>query len=116
MSETRNRPNPTDLRLATHRPRRTRTRLVLAAIALALAAFAGLVWGPGRGVGTDDTVRNVAVPSHAPWSPTWRERLAPVSDRDERVRFGLLGGTGLVALLLLLASRRAIRPPTSGCE
>jgi hypothetical protein len=107
MRKSRNSSSPVDLRFATHGARSARTRVALAAIALALAAFGGLVWGPGRGVGTDDTVRTVASPSHAPWSPAWRERLAPASDRDERIRFGLLGGAGLVVILLLLAAPRA---------
>jgi hypothetical protein len=93
-------------------PRRTlvlmgrRRQTGMALIALMAAAAGGLVWGPGRGIGTDDKVRDIAAPVQTPWNPEWRERLAPASDREERLRFGVLGGVGLVALLLLLVRQR----------
>ena len=87
-------------------PMRRRRHTVIALTALIAAALGGLVWGPGRGVGTDDRVQEISAPVATAWNPAWRERLAPASDREERIRFGVLGGTGLVALLLLLARQR----------
>ncbi len=78
----------------------------MALVVLCLAAFAGLVWGPGRGVGTDDQVKQLATPTHSPWNPAWRERLAPASSQSERLRFGVQGGIALVVLLVLIGRGR----------
>jgi len=80
-------------------------RTILALLALTLAAFAGLLWGPGKGVGTDDKVRQIMQPTFTPAHSPWRERLAPSSPEAERMRFALLGGTALSVLMLLLTAR-----------
>jgi len=83
---------------------RTTARTVVALLALALAAGAGLWWGPGKGVGTDDTVRQLVLPTFTPAVSPWRERLAPPSPSAERRRFSLLGGTALLVLVLALVA------------
>lgn len=79
---------------------------VVAMIALVIAAVAGLVWGPGRGVGTDDQVQRIAAPSYAVTPSPMREKLAPASPREERLRFAVQGGSALIVLLFLLSARR----------
>jgi len=77
-------------------------RRFTAVAALVAAAFLGLVFGPGRGLGTDDAVRTLVTPSFDPRLPGAVRAIAPQTQAQERLRFSLQGGMALLVLAVVL--------------